>query len=154
VAAARLPADPGAFVAATEQALNHRDMQATVAVYSPDAVMESEQDDLHDRFVGAEAIRAAWQRLFEEMTASGMEVSKTLESAQGATVLARYEARLADGRSGGGIETWRFDEAGLVVEHHLYGFVQARPPGGLRARLRLLMSFPRVGLALLRDRRR
>jgi hypothetical protein len=139
-------------VAATEEAINCHDLDTTVAVYSPEATLEFVRGDVEDRFAGAAQIRAGWASYLVELREAGARISKKLESADAATLVARYETRFADGRSGGGIETWRFGESGAVVEHHIYGLAEPRPESGLVSRLRSLLSYPRDGLALLRTR--
>jgi ketosteroid isomerase-like protein len=154
VAAARVPSDPGAFVAATAEAINGFDLDAVVAIYSADATLEFSREDVEERFAGAAHIRKGWASYLEDLREAGGTVSKTLESADAAALVARYETRFADGRARGGIETWRFDEMGAVVEHHVYGMIEPRPESDLVQRLRLLLSYPRDGLALLRGRRK
>jgi ketosteroid isomerase-like protein len=149
-----LPQDPVAFVAAAEDAINHYDLEATAGLYADAALLHSVTDGAEEHFEGADAIRTAWAGYLEGMRSTGFQLSKTLVSADGETLVNSYESSFRDGRSGRGIETWRFDSEGRVVDHHMYSFFEVRPSGSLVQRLRLLMMYPRIGLAFLRATRR
>jgi ketosteroid isomerase-like protein len=147
-----LPDDPAAFVAAVEQALNRYDLEAVAGLYAGNAVLESVVDGIEERFEGAESIRAAWSGYLEQMRSAGVSLEKKLESATGDTIVSNHESTFDDGRAGHGIETWRFDDQGRVREHHLYSFEGHAPK--LAQQLRLLATYPRMALALLRSARR
>jgi ketosteroid isomerase-like protein len=149
-----LPDDPVAFVAAAERATNEYDLEAAAAVYADGAVMQSVTDGAEERFDGAEAIREAWRGYFEGMRTTGFQLAKSLVSADADTIVNSYESSFRDGRSGRGIETWRFDDEGKVREHHMYSFLEVRPSSSLVQQLRLLISYPRIALAFLRATRR
>jgi hypothetical protein len=51
---------------------------------------------------------------------------------------------------GGGVETWRFDGEGKVVDHRMYTFVEFRPSSSIVQRFRLAIAHPRVAIAFLR----
>lgn len=53
-----------------------------------------------------------------------------------------------------GIETWRFDADGRIVEHVLFTFLDVRPSTSLVARARIALGGPRTALTLLREQRR
>ena len=150
----RLPDDPAAFVAAAEKATNDYDLEAAASVYASGAVMQSVTDGAEERFEGADAIRGAWRGYFEGMRSTGFQLAKTLVSADGDTIVNSYDSSFRDGRSGQGIETWRFDDDGRVREHHMYSFLAVRPSSSLVQQLRLLISYPRIALAFLRATRR
>jgi ketosteroid isomerase-like protein len=149
-----LPDDPSAFVAAAEHAINAYDLEGTAAVYAANAVMQSVTDGAEERFEGARAIRTAWSGYLDGMRTTGFQLTKTLVSANGETLVNSYESSFRDGRSGRGIETWRFDSEGRVVDHHMYSFFEVRPSGSLVQRMRLMMMYPRIALAFLRATRR
>jgi ketosteroid isomerase-like protein len=146
------PEDPAAFVAAVEEALNSYDLEAVAALYAEKAVLEAVVDGTEERFEGADAIRAAWTGYLDEMRSAGVSLEKKLESASGDTIVSSHESSFEDGRTGHGIETWRFDADGRVREHHLYSFEGHAPK--LAQQLRLLMIYPRMAIALLRSTRR
>jgi ketosteroid isomerase-like protein len=150
----RLPDDPTAFVAAAEQAINNYDLEATAGVYATGAVMHSVTDGAEESFEGADAIRTAWSGYLEGMRSTGFQLAKTLVSANGETLVNNYESSFRDGRTGRGIETWRFDSDARVVEHHMYSFFETRPSSSLVQQLRLLFAYPRIALAFLRATRR
>jgi ketosteroid isomerase-like protein len=145
----RLPDDPAAFLAGTERAVNSYDLDAAASVYASQAVMQTVTDGTEEHFEGADAIRAAWNGYFQHMRSTGFRVRKTLVSAEADVLVNNNESSIRDGRSGGGVETWRFDADGRVIEHHIYSFRNARPPSRLIERL---MLYPRVALALLKER--
>ena len=145
------PEDPAAFVAAVEEALNSCDLDAVAGVYADNAVMESVVDGTEQRFEGASAIRAAWTAYLDALHSAGASLAKKLDSATDDTIVSSQESTFADGRSGHGIETWRFDHEGRVREHHLYSFSGHSPK--FAQQLRLLMTYPRMAIALLRSKR-
>jgi ketosteroid isomerase-like protein len=148
----RRPDDPAAFVAAVEQAINGYDLDAVAGLYAGNAVLESVIGGNEQRFEGAQEIRAALSGYLEEMRSAGASLEKKLESATGDTIVSSHESTFDDGRTGHGIETWRFDDLGRVREHHLYSFEGHAPK--LAQQLRLLATYPRMALALLRSTRR
>jgi ketosteroid isomerase-like protein len=150
----RLPDDPAAFVAAAERATNEYDLEAAAGVYAPGAVMLSVTDGAEERFEGANAIRAAWRRYFDGVRSTGFQLTKTVVSADGDTIVNSYDSSFRDGRTGRGIETWRFDDDAKVHEHHMYSFFDVRSSSNLVQQLRLLISYPRIALAFLRATRR
>ena len=93
-------------------------------------------------------------RLLRGHAVTGFKLAKTLVSADGDTIVNSYDSSFRDGRTGRGIETWRFDDEGQVREHHMYSFFEVRPSSSLVQQLRLLISYPRIALAFLRATRR
>jgi ketosteroid isomerase-like protein len=150
----RPPDDPTAFVSEAERATNEYDLEGAASVYAQDAVMHSVTDGAEETHRGADAIRTAWDGYFEGMRATGFQLSKSLVSADGDTIVNSYDSSFGDGRKGRGIETWRFDDEGKVREHHMYSFFEVRPSSSLVQQLRLLISYPRIALAFLRATRR
>jgi ketosteroid isomerase-like protein len=144
--------DATAFVATVQVAINSYDLEAIAGLYADDAILEATVDGTEERFHGADAIRAAWSGYLDEMRSAGVSLDKKLESASGDTIVSSHESSFEDGRTGHGIETWRFDADGRVREHHLYSFQGHAPK--LAQQLRLLMTYPRMAIALLRSARR
>jgi ketosteroid isomerase-like protein len=146
------PDDATAFVAAVQEAMNNYDLEAVADPYADKAVLEAVVNGTEERFEGVAAIRAAWTGYLDELRSAGASLEKKLESATGDTIVASHESSFEDGRTGHGIETWRFDVDGRVREHHLYSFSGHSPK--FAQQLRLLMTYPRMAIALLRSTRR
>ena len=137
-------------MAATEAAVNSYDVEAVTAVYAVEALVQMVAGETEERFEGADAIRSAWRGYLDEMRSTGLQIRKTLVSAERDVLVNNNESTFRDGRFGGGIETWRFDADGKVIEHHMYSYFAPRPPSGLVERLRIYL---RMALAMLKSRR-
>ena len=149
-----LPEDPGAFVAAAERGINERDLEATVGVYAPKARFESLTDGAWERYEGVEDIRRAWTGYLAAMKARGFWLEKALTSASGDTVVNQWTGGLGKRTDAHGIEYWRFDDDGRVLEHRMYTFLNVKPSKSLVQRLRLTLTYPRTALAFLREQRK
>jgi hypothetical protein len=122
-------------------------------VYSPGAVLRSVTDGAREEHRGAEAIREAVAGYLAGMEATGFGLRKELLVAADGFLVNRWDSRFRGGRTGEGIETWRFGADGLVCEHTMLTFFDVRPSTGAAARLRLLVAYPRIALAFLRATR-
>jgi hypothetical protein len=145
--------EPIAFLAAAERATNDYDLDAVMSVYAPEATLESVTDGAQERHRGAPAVRRAWAGYLGGLGERGLTLSKHLVSSTEDTIVNEWHGR-GRHRRARGIEVWRFDPAGLVVEHRLFTFLDTRPAQGLLARLRLAAVSPRIAAALLRAQRR
>jgi ketosteroid isomerase-like protein len=150
-----LPDDPAAFVAAAERGVNDRDVEGTAAVYAENATLVAVTDGAVEEYRGGSAIRAAWDAYLATFGARGFTLSKTLQAADGDTIANTWTGSLGAGRTRAeGMETWRFDADGKVVEHRMYSFLNLKPSTSPLARLRLAASYPLSALAFLREQRR
>lgn len=146
--------DPGAFVAEAERLTNSHDAEGASANYAPGAVLELVTDGALERHVGPAAIREAWRVVLHAGRARGFRVRKTLVAVDGDTIVNRWEGEIGGRDRARGIETWRFDADGLIVEHVLFSFLDVRPSTSLVARARIAIGGPRTALTLLREQRK
>jgi ketosteroid isomerase-like protein len=145
--------EPTAFLAAAERATNEYDVDAVMAVYAPDATLESVTDGAHELHRGADAVRRTWAGYLGGLGARGLTLRKHLVVADGETIVNEWQGE-GRHRRARGIEVWRFTPAGAVIEHRLFTFLDTRPSEGPLARLRLAAVSPRTAMALLRAQRR
>jgi YD repeat-containing protein len=149
-----LPDDPAQFVAAAERGINERDLEATVGVYSPDALFESLTDGALEKYRGGDAIRRAWSGYLAAMDARGFRLSKRLTAVEGDTIVNEWTGSLGGRTDAQGIERWTFDGDGRVSEHRMYTFLNLKPSESPLQRLRLAAAYPLTALAFLREQRR
>jgi len=115
--AARLPADPRAFVAETERAANEGDLETIVGIYAENAALELSGTAGREHYRGLGAIQLACGVYLAGCVASGLRLRKRFLVAAGDTIINEWHGQ-CDGRDlGGGVEYWRFDAAGKVCEH-------------------------------------
>lgn len=143
-------ADPAAFVQAAQDGVNERSVDACVAAYAPDAVLVSVTDGAREEHCGTAELRKAWEGYLGGMQATGFTLTKTLISAADDVIVNAWTSRFADGRTGLGVETWRFDGEGRVAHHEMLTFFDVRPSTSIVARARLTFAYPRIAVAFLR----
>ncbi len=148
------PSDAAAFVAAAEHLTNTHDTVGTAAVYAPGAMLELVTDGAVELHRGTQEIADAWHTVLSAGARHGFTVRKTVVAADEDTIVNRWEGTFGSRQPCRGIESWRFDSAGLVAEHRAETFLRVRPAGAIRAQVRLLLGAPRVAIALARARRR
>ncbi|MGW0159501.1 nuclear transport factor 2 family protein [Mycobacterium sp. NPDC003323] len=147
------PPDAAAFVATAERLTNSHDAVGTAAVYAPDATLELVTDGAVELHRGVHEIAAAWSAVLGAGAKQGFTVRKSVVAADADTIVNRWEGTFGSHRRCRGIESWRFGDDGLVVEHRAETFLTVRSADELRAKLRLLLGAPRVTIALARARR-
>lgn len=152
-AAARLPADPAAFVREAERITNERSLDALPKLYAPEAVFTSVTDGVATQARGVEEVLRAWRVSFAFLDAREFSLVKRLLVAGDGVLVNEWTGSLAGRTHATGIEVWRFDTAGLIVEHTLYSFLNTRPESSVLQRLRLLVSYPLTALAFRRAQR-
>jgi hypothetical protein len=151
--APRRPTDAHAFLAEAERLTNAHDAIGAAAIYAADAVLELVTDGAREDHRGAAAIRRAWQVTLGAGARRGFRVRKTLVAADDDVIVNRWEGTIGRSDRVRGMESWRFDDSGRVVEHHAWTFLDVRPATGLVARLRLAATAPRTAVAFLRAER-
>jgi nuclear transport factor 2 (NTF2) superfamily protein len=149
-AAPRLPDDPAAFVAAAERITNERAAHAVRPLYAADAVFEAVTDGAISRAEGRDRIVRTWELFFAFLAARDFRLTKRLLLAADGVVVNEWKGSLAGRTHAVGIEVWRFDDSGLISEHTLYSYLNARPATSILQRLRLLVAYPLTALAFLR----
>lgn len=138
IPAAKLPADPAAFVAEAERITNERDLPALDGLYADDAVFETTSDGIFERHTGGDAVVRAWKAL---LTAVPVQVRKSVLAVSDDSIVNDWNGTL-HGRPVRGVEIWRFDSDGRIREQRLYGSVCARRSTDPRAMLRALLNQP------------
>jgi ketosteroid isomerase-like protein len=114
------PASAVEVVAAFNEAFNRHDVAGVMALMSPDCVFEGTAPPDGDRHEGADAVRAAWERLFASSPTARFTTEEMIACGDRVVVRWRYEWRNAEG--GGhvrGVDVFRLRD-GLVVEKLAY----------------------------------
>lgn len=142
------------FVAEAERMTNERDVDGVRDVFSEDAHQIATLDGLLIEARGIDEIHRAWGKMCAFMAARRMFVSKTLVTADSSTIVNEWVGEVAGRRTARGIEVWKLNEAGLVVEQRLYGFLDARPESSLVQNLRMLVAHPFTAVGYARARSR
>jgi hypothetical protein len=88
------------------------------------------------------------------MAARRMFVTKTLVTADSTTIVNEWVGEVSGRANARGIEIWRLNEAGLVVDQRLYGFLDARPESSPVQNLRMLVAHPLTAVVYARARAR
>ena len=143
-----------AFVAEAERMTNERDVDGIRAVVSEDAHQVATLDGLLIEARGRDEIHRAWGTMCAFMEARRMFVTKTLVTADEATIVNEWTGEVAGRQTARGIEVWKLDGDGLVVEQRLYGFLDARPESSVVQNLRMLVAHPLTALGYARARSR
>jgi len=143
-----------AFVAEAERMTNERDVDGIRAVVSEDAHQIATLDGLLVEAHGRDEIHRAWGTMCAFMEARRMFVTKTLVTADETTIVNEWTGEVAGRRTARGIEVWKLDDDGLVVEQRLYGFLDARPDSSPIQNLRMLVAHPLTAIGYARARSR
>jgi hypothetical protein len=143
-----------AFVAEAERMTNQRDVDGVRTVFSADAHQTATLDGLLIEARGIDEIHRAWATMCAFMEARRMYVSKTLVTADSTTIVNEWVGEIAGRATARGIEVWELNEAGLVVDQRLYGFLDARPESSLVQNLRMLVAHPLTAVGYARARAR
>lgn len=138
------------FVAEAARVTNDADVAAAAALYAADATMRVVFDGAEEVHRGKAAIESAWRAYFPTLHRRGFRVRKALLAADAETIVNDWHGTRRGGADAFGVEVWRFNERGEVVEHLLTGYLDVRPATNLLARLRLGLSAPILGAAVLR----
>ena len=141
-----------AFVAEAERMTNERDVDGVFGVFSHDAHQTATLDGLLIDAHGIDEIHKAWGTMCAFMAARKMFVSKTLVTADASTIVNEWVGEVAGKQSARGIEVWELNDAGLVVEQRLYGFLDARPDSSVVQNLRMLVAHPLTAVGYARAR--
>ena len=149
-----LVAEATAFVAEAERMTNERDVDAIRTVFASDGHQVAAIDGLLIEADGIDEIHRAWGTMCAFMEKRQMYVTKTLVAADETTIVNEWVGVVAGKRSARGIEVWQLDQAGLVVDQRLYGFLDARPDSSLVQNLRMLVAHPLTATSFARARLR
>lgn len=137
-----LPVDPHEFLAAAERMTNERDVATIRTVFAPGAVWVNTFDGVVMAARGLDEIEDRWRLMCRFMEARRMFVRKELIAVDGLTLVSSWSGGLAGGTVAQGIEVWRFDPAGRVVEQRCDGFLNVAGDSSIRQSLRMLVAYP------------
>ncbi|GAA1674202.1 hypothetical protein GCM10009745_16540 [Kribbella yunnanensis] len=143
-----------AFVAEAERMTNERDVDGIRTVFAANGHQTATLDGLIIEANGIDEIHRAWRTMCAFMAKRQMFVTKTLATADETTIVNEWIGTVAGKQSARGIEVWKLDDAGLVVDQHLYGFLDARPETSPVQNLRMLLAHPLSAIAFARVRGR
>lgn len=143
-----------AFVAEAERMTNERDVDAIRHVFVPDGRQTATLDGLLIEANGIDEIQHAWGVMCAFMEKRRMYVEKALVTADDTTIVNEWVGSVAGKASARGIEVWKLNEAGLVIDQRLYGFLDARPESSPVQILRMLIAHPLTAVAFARVRGR
>jgi hypothetical protein len=149
-----LVAEATAFVAEAERMANERDVDGVRTVFASNAHQTATIDGLLVEADGIEEIHRAWGTMCAFMERRQMYVEKALVTADDTTIVNEWVGTIAGKRAARGIEVWKLDQAGLVVDQRLYGFLDARPDASPVQNLRMLVAHPLTAVAFARARAR
>jgi len=147
-----LVAEATAFVAEAERMTNERDVDGIRTVFAADGHQTATLDGLLIEANGIDEIHRAWGTMCAFMDKRQMYVDKTLVTADATTIVNEWVGTVAGKQSARGIEVWKLDDAGLVVDQRLYGFLDARPESSPVQNLRMLVAHPLTAVAFSRVR--
>jgi hypothetical protein len=142
------------FVADAERMTNDRDLSAIPGFFAPGGVWTTIIDGIVISANGIDEISQRWRVMCWFMQKREMFVRKRLVAANDNTIVNNWTGRLGGSASAvaRGIEVWQFGPDGLVIEQHLYGFLNAGPDTAIKPNIRLLLSHPVNALTFARVR--
>ena len=141
-----------AFVAEAERMTNERDVDGIRDVFAADAHQTATLDGLLIDADGIDEIVRGWAVMCAFMEKRRMYVEKSLVTADETTIVNEWVGTVAGKKSARGIEVWKLDAAGMVVDQRLYGFLDARPESSPVQNVRMLLAHPRTAVAFARVR--
>ncbi|OBI51701.1 hypothetical protein A5707_13375 [Mycobacterium kyorinense] len=141
------PTDARAFVESVERATNERLSDAVYEIFAPNARSVMISDGAREESVGVEAIHDSWARTCAAFRARRFRVEKHLVAATDDTIVNEWRGGPGGRRDGCGIEIWRFDCEGRVIDQRLYGYLKVRSAVHPIQALQLLLGSPGMALA-------
>lgn len=150
----KLTATANAFVAEAERMTNERDVDGIRQVFAPDARQTATLDGLLIEANGIDEIHRGWGTMCAFMEKRQMYVTKSLVTADETTIVNEWVGTVGGKQSARGIEVWKLDDAGLVVDQRLYGFLDARPESSPVQNVRMLLAHPLTAVAYARAKPR
>jgi hypothetical protein len=140
------------FVAEAERMTNDRDITALPDVFAAGGVWTTIIDGVVISAHGLDEINQRWRVMCQFMHQREMFVRKRLVAANDDTIVNSWTGRLAGSAIARGIEVWQFNPDGLVIDQHLYGFLNTGPDTAIRANVRILLAHPVNALTFARVR--
>jgi len=143
-----------AFVGEAERMTNERDVDGIRTVFNADSHQTAILDGLIIEANGIDEIHRAWGTMCAFMEKRQMYVEKTLVTADKTTIVNEWVGSVAGKKTARGIEVWKLDGSGLVVDQRLYGFLDPRRESSPVQNLRMLVAHPLTAVAFARVQRR
>jgi hypothetical protein len=147
------PADAERFVAEAERISNATNVEEALAIYSPDALLESVTDGTLLVHRGPE-LNTAIEVMFSVARTRSIKVSKQLVASTEDTIVNSWQGTVGHRQQTRGIEVWKFDTDGQVCHQQLYTFLDVRPDTHPIQLLRILALYPHTALTFLRAKLR
>lgn len=148
-----MPESAETFVANAESAFNGQDLGAAMSCYSDDAVLECWTDGIYEAFHGPAQIAKAWRAVFEIFPQFRVKKVLCYRDDSGG-IVNEWKGRMYGNRQSFGLDMWRFNEAGQVVNHKLITFNHVLPSRSWKGRLRWMLTHPRLALRTMRVRKK
>lgn len=144
--------DAAAFAADAERITNIALLDEWLGLYHQDAVAEWIADGAYERHEGIDAIRRAATGMAATWSDQQLRVRKTVECADEQTIVLTWRGGFRGAERQFGTEIWTLRD-GRVARHQMYAYLDVRPSSSLKARLRVLLSAPRVAISFARNQR-
>lgn len=148
----RRPDDAVAFVESVEHATNESLTEAIYEIFAPHARSVMITDGAREESVGLDAIHSAWVRTCTAFKARQFRIHKHLIAATDDTIVNEWYGGPRGRSDGCGIEVWRFDPHGKVIDQRLYSYLKVRSPLHPLQTLKLILSSPSMTMAVGRAR--
>jgi hypothetical protein len=132
---------------------NERDVDGIRDVFAVGTHQTATLDGLLIEAHGIDEIVQGWVVMCAFMDKRQMYVEKSLVTAGETTIVNGWVGTIGGRKSARGLEVWKLDDAGTVVDQRLYGLLDARPSSPVQG-LRMLLAHPRTALAFSRSRGR
>jgi hypothetical protein len=145
--------DAKAFAADAERITNNALLDEWMAVYANDAVAEWIADGASERHQGIAAIREAATAMAGVWRDHRLQVKKTVQCSDHNTIALTWTGGFDGADRQFGTEIWTFRD-GLVIRHQMYAYLDVRPSTSLIARLRVLVTAPRLAISFAGHQRR
>ncbi|MGB6208434.1 nuclear transport factor 2 family protein [Mycobacterium sp.] len=140
--AGRRPEDAAAFVEFVERATNESRADAIYEIFAADARSVMITDGAWEESVGVHAIHDTWSTTCSTFKACHFRLEKTLVAATDDTIVNDWRGGPRGRRDSCGIEVWRFDHHGKVIDLQFYNYLKIRPTLHPIQALRLLLGSP------------
>ena len=141
------PEDAAGFVASVERGTNEYLTDVIYDIFAKDARSVVITDGGHDENIGVDEIHAAWVIDCRTFRRHRFNVEKRLIAATEDTIVNEWRGGFRGNRDGRGIEIWKFDHEGKVIEQRLSSYLKVRPMTSPVQMLLLMLISPRIALS-------
>lgn len=145
--------DPRQWIAGNERITNTADLDAWMALYAPEAVLETVTSGAFERAEGIEAIRPVAAAIVDVGRRCRLKVEKRFVAADDGVIVNTWSGGFGGRDRQFGSEIWTLRDDGLAVHHEMYTFMDVRPSTHPVAALRALAGGEVAVMARLGMRR-